>query len=124
MIDTELEGKDLQELARLRGFRSMLLVPLAREGTLIGLISVTRVEPGSFADKHVKLLQTFADQAVIAIGNVRLFEEVQATHTRSQRVAGAADRNLGSASGHKLVAGRAGACFPDYAGQCDAAMRS
>ena len=78
VIDTELEGKDLRELARLRGFRSMLLVPLAREGTLIGLISVTRVEPGSFADKHVQLLQTFADQAVIAIGNVRLFDEVQA----------------------------------------------
>src|SRR6202035_3672477 len=44
----------------------------------IGLISVTRVEPGTFAAQHVQLLQTFADQAVIAIENVRLFEQVQA----------------------------------------------
>src|SRR3979490_2109871 len=46
-------------------------------GAGIGLISVTRVETGSFADHHVQLLQTFADQAVIAIGNVRLFNETQ-----------------------------------------------
>jgi len=78
VIDTELESKDLRELARLRGFRSMLLVPLARERTLIGLISVTRAEPGAFAAHHIDLLKTFADQAVIAIGNVRLFDEVQA----------------------------------------------
>ncbi|MGB8605463.1 GAF domain-containing protein, partial [Bradyrhizobium sp.] len=47
-------------------------------GAAIGVISVTRVETGSFADHHVQLLQTFADQAVIAIENVRLFDEVQA----------------------------------------------
>ena len=46
--------------------------------TLIGTISVTRVEPGTFTDHHVQLLRTFADQAVIAIENARLFEEVQA----------------------------------------------
>lgn len=68
----------LLEVARLRGFQSMLFVPLLREGTVIGIISVTQVAPGRFADRHVQLLQTFADQAVIAIGNVRLFDEVQA----------------------------------------------
>lgn len=76
--DTELESTELREIARRRGFRSMLLVPLVREGMPIGLISVTRAEPGLFAEHHVQLLQTFADQAVIAIGNVRLFDEVKA----------------------------------------------
>ena len=56
----------------------MLLTPLKNEKGLIGLISVTRKEPGTFAEHHVQLLRTFADQAVIAIENVRLFDELQA----------------------------------------------
>ena len=48
-----------------------------RDSGAIGAISVTRVEPGSFAPHHVQLLQTFADQAVIAIQNVRLFNETK-----------------------------------------------
>jgi len=78
VIDTDLEIQNLRELARLRGFRSMLLVPLLSGQTPIGLISVTRVESGPFVDHHVQLLQTFADQAVIAIQNVRMFDEVRA----------------------------------------------
>jgi signal transduction histidine kinase len=54
------------------------LTPLQNEKGLIGLISVTRKEPGTFADHHVQILRTFADQAVIAIENVRLFDELQA----------------------------------------------
>jgi two-component system NtrC family sensor kinase len=78
--DTESEDVPAanRELARLRGFRSVLFTPLMNKGTPIGIISVTRVETGSFAEHHVQLLQTFADQAVIAIENVRLFEQVQA----------------------------------------------
>jgi GAF domain-containing protein len=77
--DTEV-APDLQvkEIARARGFRSMVFAPLMSSGEQIGLISVTRLEPGSFDPHHVHLLQTFADQAVIAIENVRLFDEVQA----------------------------------------------
>jgi PAS domain S-box-containing protein len=67
-----------RDIGRARGFRSLLLTPLRNEKGLIGLISVTRKEPGSFADHHVQLLRTFADQALIAIENVRLFDEVQA----------------------------------------------
>ena len=67
-----------KELGRLRGFRSVLFTPLMNQGTPVGMISVTRAEPGAFAPHHVQLLQTFADQAVIAIENVRLFDEVQA----------------------------------------------
>jgi PAS domain S-box-containing protein len=67
-----------RDIGRTRGFRSLLLTPLRNEKGLIGLISVTRKEPGSFADHHIQLLRTFADQALIAIENVRLFDEVQA----------------------------------------------
>ena len=61
-----------------RGFRSIMFAPMMSDGVSIGSIAVTRVQPGTFADHHVQLLQTFADQAVIAIENVRLFEQVQA----------------------------------------------
>ena len=73
----QMPNGQVKEIARMRGFRSMLFVPLMSSGMPIGLISVTRTETGSFADHHVQLLQTFADQAVIAIENTRLFNETQ-----------------------------------------------
>jgi GAF domain-containing protein len=66
-----------RELARLRGYRSTLHTPLMSDGAAIGMVIVTRKEPGAFAADDVKLLRTFADQAVIAINNVGLFNETQ-----------------------------------------------
>jgi two-component system NtrC family sensor kinase len=79
IADTESEQvmPRMREISRIRGWRSALFVPLLRDGLLIGAISVTRRQPGAFARHHVELLKTFADQAVIAIENVRLFDEVQ-----------------------------------------------
>jgi two-component system, NtrC family, sensor kinase len=68
--ETPLPPLAVREMARLRGYRSVVIVPLMREGKAIGTIGVTRVQAGAFADHHVQLLQTFADQAVIAISNV------------------------------------------------------
>ena len=76
--ESELQGSAMLDVARARGWRSRLYVPLKSDTGIIGWISVTRKEAGAFADKDVELLQTFADQAVIAIQNVELFDEVQA----------------------------------------------
>jgi GAF domain-containing protein len=77
-IEDEATPPRMREMGRIRGWRSVVYVPLLSDGKPIGAISVTRAEPGSFAEHHVQLLQTFADQAVIAIQNVELFEQVQA----------------------------------------------
>ena len=60
------------------GYRAMTVVPLIREGAAIGAIAVVRMQPGGLSAKQIGLLQTFADQAVIAIENVRLFKDLQA----------------------------------------------
>src|SRR5262249_40381901 len=79
IVDTESSSVSARtrDIARTRGWRSATFARLMSEGNLIGAISVTRREPGTFAGHHVQLLQTFADQAVIAIQNVRLFKETQ-----------------------------------------------
>jgi len=79
--DTEALTDEILGIWRARGFRSMVFAPLMNKGVSIGFIAVTRIQPGDFSDHHVQLLRTFADQAVIAIQNVRLFDEVR--HVRS-----------------------------------------
>jgi len=85
--DVELEpGYNLQT-AQQMGFRSILSVPLLREGQAIGTIGVTRRAPGPFPDAIVTVLQTFARQAVIAIENVRLFNETKEALARQTATA-------------------------------------
>jgi signal transduction histidine kinase/DNA-binding response OmpR family regulator len=78
--DTETDPQvtgEWRELARRRHYRANVNVPMLRDGVPIGMISVTRTEPGPFAVRHVDLLESFAAQAVIAIENVRLFNETK-----------------------------------------------
>jgi signal transduction histidine kinase/putative methionine-R-sulfoxide reductase with GAF domain len=68
------------QLAQRIGYRTTLIVPLVRDGLALGAIGIRRTEVKRFTDRQIALLQTFADQAVIAIENVRLFTELQASN--------------------------------------------
>jgi signal transduction histidine kinase len=97
-----LEGKSVQiidaladpeytmiEAQKRGGFRTMLAVPLLREGIPIGVLHLYRTVVRPFTDKQIELVETFADQAVIAIENVRLFDEIQ---DKSKQLAEASER--------------------------------
>jgi GAF domain-containing protein len=78
LADPEYRQRDAAHVANVIGVRAGLGVPLMREGNVVGVLTVVRNEPRAFTQKQIELVETFADQAVIAIENVRLFDEVQA----------------------------------------------
>ena len=77
-----------REYAGLLGHRTLLAVPMLREGQPIGSMSVLRAEVRPFTDQQIALVQTFADQAVIAVENVRLFQELQTRTSELTRSVG------------------------------------
>jgi signal transduction histidine kinase len=80
--DSEYNWLKAQELG---GFRTALGVPMLREGVPIGVLALTRSEVRPFTDKQIELVSTFADQAAIAIENVRLFDEIQDKNRQLQQ---------------------------------------
>ena len=102
LADAEFSLPDAQ---RASGFRTVLAVPLMREGDPIGAVIVWRLHVQPFTDTEIGLLQTFADQAAIAIANVGLFETVQRQRTELARYAPQAAELLSSTEGEQLLAG-------------------
>jgi GAF domain-containing protein len=88
-VDAEDLEPSTREFYRRIGLRAVLAMPMIHEGRPIGVVSVSRGSPGPFSDRQITLLRTFADQAVIAIENVRLFKELE---TRNRDLTEALDQ--------------------------------
>jgi class 3 adenylate cyclase len=94
------------EAQRIVGFRALLGVPIVLDDELIGAIAVGRNVPGPFADEHIELVKTFADQAAIAIANAQLIDAVERQRTELSRfVSPQVAELISSKQGEQLLAG-------------------
>src|SRR5262249_17998007 len=108
------------EARRLGGFRAMFGVPLIADGHCIGVLSLTRAAPGPFSAKQMELATTFADQAVIAIKNVRLFDDVQA---RTRELSEALEQQTATSEVLQVISSSPGELEPVFQAMLGNAVR-
>src|SRR5262249_2613312 len=102
------------------GVRAAVGVPLLREGVVVGILSVIRTEPRPFSQKQIELVETFADQAVIAIENVRLFDEVQ---QRTDDLSEALEQQTASSELLRVISSSPGELEPVFQAMLENATR-
>lgn len=95
----------MHDMVRVGDFRSLAAAPMLRDGDLLGVLAVGRPEPGAFSESELRVLQTLANQAVVAIESVRLYETVAHQRDELARFAPEVAALLSSDSGEELLAG-------------------
>ena len=111
---------DRHQVQKYISVRAGLAIPLMREGVPIGVLGLTRLEPRPFTDKQIDLITTFADQAVIAIENVRLFDEVKA---RTRELSESLEQQTATSEVLKIISSSPGELEPVFNAMLENATR-
>src|SRR6516225_2996192 len=109
-----------RELALAGGWRAVLAVPLLRDGEPVGAISVAKAEPTPFSDRQIQLLKTFADHALIAIENVRLFEAEQ---QRTRELSESLEQQTATSEVLRVISSSPGELEPVFQAMLENALR-